>query len=303
VHKKLGVILLSTAILSACGSGGSAPPAPDPDPIEMNTQVIAVSENSSGSLSYSSVFSDLVFEITEANPADIGSVVVEDNTLAITAGETDRPGVINGVLYSQERGMGDGSSKSVSIVVTNDSAVPVLEQVSDLLEQRSDVLNLSEDAAVFQFVMDASYLSSLVNSEQKEAFVSGFDPVTSASFAPAAVAIDDLQSVFDSYNSGNTSDSAVISALDQASSAISSHGQYAANELTDIQTYADVFFGDLSQTDLTYDSESGRYSRYLGQLSMGTYDQQSWQFSPNYELLTPLVAQQLSDDLLVCEAP
>lgn len=306
ITRKSSVVLVS-AMLAACGGGGGGdgggvePPAPEL--IKMATQVAVLPENTSGDLFFLSNATDLAFEITNENPAGVGTIALNDKSLFITVGETDRPGVISGTLYSAAKGINDSSAKEISVVVENTSALAIQEQAENLVAQSDDILALSEDKAVLQFILEASYLSSLLGLSEKNSRISGFQPENSVNYSVAWLEIEDLKGILTSYQNGNTSDTALASELDEANIAIESFGDYGAQALSDVQMYSDVFFGDLTQTKLAYDPASGRYSRYLGHPSMGSYDQESWSFSPGYELLTSLIPATLTESILVCEAP
>lgn len=294
--------MAASVALAACGGGGGGGKSTPPELIKMSKQVISVEENSSASLSFSSDLQDLAFELTDETPSGLGAVVLAGSALEITAGDTDRPGQISGVLYSQERGVSHNSAKDITVVIKNTSAQALEEQVENLLQQRGEIMGLAEDKAVMQFVLESAYLSSLITDSDKSSQINGFDAQNGRFYINLTSEISTLESVFQDYNQGSASDSQLSSTLEDTNASVANHSDYAAQKLAEISTYSDAYLGDLTQTEMTYDPISGRYSRYLGQSSMGSYSNEGWGFNADYLLLSDLITQNLSDPLLLCEA-
>lgn len=307
--KKTSSILLVSAILTACGGGGGgsdpapAPvPAPEPDLIEVSSQTLSVPENTSGIITITSSAEDLAFDITDQHPSGAASVTLGEGSLTVEASEVDRPSRISGTLYSRAKGINDSTSKDISIVISNTSAQAVLTQSEQLVDQSSEVLSLAEDKAVMQFVLESAYLSSLISNSEKTTLIDGFDAQSAPTYATTASEIEYLEVTLQDYMQGNLSDSELSAAVSNATTVVASHSDYAAQELADISVYSDVFLGDLTQTQMAYDETSGRYSRYLGQASMGAYSDGAWSFNGSYTLLSSLITTLPSDPILLCEA-
>lgn len=300
--KKISAVVFFASLLAACSGGGGKSPAPvAEDLIKIPSQVFSFDENAQNSILISSEINDLVLEITEMHPSGFGSVILNGDRIEITLKDLDRPSRISFVIYSKGKGIDDASAKKISVVAINSSGAGIEEQGRNLQTQSDDLLNLKEDKSIFQFVLETTYLNSLIDHNEKLALMSGFAPQDSAAHGSLQIEINDLNSAMALYEKGNLSDIDLQKAITDVSQVLSSHGDYAAQKLSEILIYSDPFFSDLIHTTLSYDAQSGRYSRYLGQSTMGSYTEGTWAFNENYHLLSTLVTTHLSDPILICE--
>src|SRR5690606_10392495 len=104
---------------------------------------------------------------SDMSPSNIGSITLNGNILEISTLETDRPGRISGVLYSKEKGKSHSSAKDISVIVINTSAMSIENKASHIETQSDDLLSLKEDYAIFQLILEASYLNSLIDYNEK----------------------------------------------------------------------------------------------------------------------------------------
>lgn len=300
MNRKSQIVILSSLILSACGGGGGG--GSDPEFIKLEQQAVSLAEGSEASISFSSSFDDLSFQVTETTPAGVGSVTLQSGQLKISASETDRPGVISGVLYSQGKGVNHSTSKTVSIAVQNASAKDLEAQASNLIDQKQDILALNEDKAIYQFIVEASYLNGLIDYNQKDTLLSSFSAQSAPTYSSINTELNSFEAALTSYEKAGISDTDLAAALTNTDASITGHSDYAAQKLSEISTYSDPYFGDLTITSMAYDPISGRYSRYLGQEAVGAYEGENWSFLADYQLLSSLVIRTLSGSIPVCEA-
>lgn len=300
MNRKSQIIILSSFILSACGGGGGG--GSDPEFIKLEQQAVSLAEGSESAISFSSSFDDLSFQVIETTPEGVGTVTLQSGQLKISANETDRPGIISGVLYSQGKGVSHSTSKPVSIAVQNASAKDLEAQASDLVNQKQDILALNEDKAIYQFIVEASYLNGLIDYNEKDALLSSFSAQNAPTYSAISSEIDSFEAALSSYEKAEISDADLAVTLTNANASITDHSDYAAQKLSEISVYSDPYFGDLTITSMAYDPISGRYSRYLGQEAVGVYEGETWSFVADYQLLSSLVIRTLSGSIPVCEA-
>lgn len=298
--QKTVIVFMTASLLSACGGGGGSDTPRQI--ITMGQQSVSLGENTSASLPFTTSASDIAFQITSEQPKKVAVVTVKENVLEIAATETDRPSSLTGILYSEARGIDDGSSKKISVVVGNTSAAKLEARATKLLDQKEDLLALAEDRAIFRFVVDIAYLNSLISHSEKLAFMDDFSASSQPTHGALGVQVNSFATALNDYGSGEISDADLQAKLEFVDDAIASHGQFAATMFSDVAHLSSAFIGDLSVTTLAYDPVSGRYSRFLGHAETGAYSDSNWSFKPDYTLVDSWVSKNVASTLSVCGA-
>lgn len=302
MNKRLSLALLSASILTACGGGSGGGKSPTPELIRIDSSYLVADENSSINVPINSSASDLAFEVISQVPSDIGVLSLQGNDLKATFGETDRPGAVTAKVYSREKGIDHPTSKLVTISVQNTSAAALEEQARQVLEQKNDILSLKEDQIVFKFLLDLAYLNDVITYGQKTSYIDGFNPTDPYSYVTLANDYANFESQHQSYLSGDKSDTSLSSNLSDVEQSIVSHADFAKTQFSNIKTLSDPFISDLTATDMEYDPISNRYSRFIGQSSLGAYSGSEWSFLSGYQLLDYWVPKNANDNFSTCEA-
>lgn len=256
------------------------------DPIIIGSQFL-VSENSKSSISFKSSLKDLDVRIINQAPSNAGRLEINDQTITVEAFEVDRPGLIDAVIFSKEKGPGDGTARFFSIAVKNTSALKIEEKVTNILNKKNDLLMLAEDYTAYKFILDVAYLNKFIDYNEKQSRISVFNPTDSGYFYQSITALEALKDTRQKYMASESSDEDLVSSIDSLISVLNSHSNYGDSIILSINEFYRPFIPDFSKGDFAYNPKKG-LSKYIGNEDLGRYEDKEWIFDPEYSLLNAL---------------
>lgn len=299
--KHLAVPLVCSGLLVGCGGGGGGGSDASDTPqkpsayVTLDQSSVMVDEGGEATVSLSY---DASSEVSVSASDEAVSASIEGETLTLSTSEVDRPVMVTVSITSL---LGDDeATESLSLYVRNASAEPLVTKIDDLLDERDNLLNLADDYRLYEFFVDFAYLGGVISYGDKATRLSQFDADAADSYAPLELQIAALATADRDYEQGNISDSTLQMELEQTESLLFDHAAYGKARLVEISEFSQVIVPGFVPATLSYDPQSGLYSRFLSNDEFGTYSNGDYQFSETFAALSSLVRRTPTDSAL-CE--
>lgn len=230
-----------------------------------------------------------------------GISVVETgpNRLTLALPQVDRP--LNAGLTLSFRFADDTAEVEISVVVQNASAVDLETTVQNTLDQKEELLSLTQDAVLYKFFLQMGYLSGDLTNSQLQARLAEFQPDQGPWAFDVGFALENLQQNEWRYRQGEISEAVLQRELDYAQSMIVNHGAYGREQLSKIRNFITAVLPDgLAGGQFVYVDEAAIYSRFLGSSGFVDATGQGLELSPAYRSIASLV-QVRKNQTICCE--
>lgn len=299
------LLLAATALVAACGSGGSS----SSPGVNLTLSVANLSVDEGGTTTLTAVTA--AGTTISVSGGSIATIVKGDGQYVVTAGQVDRT-VTETFTFTASKD-GKSATKSLNVVIENVSAASIEDRVTTTLNDKGSVLGLEEDYALYKAIIEYVYLQDALGGTQSTAAVSPmtfsekqnmiarFNPVAGNFYDLATQAYEELDTAFTKYSKGQISEIQLEDALKNTQFAIKEHSSYGEGQLAPLMGFLNdklVFEG---RTTLEFSSEAGRYSRFVGNPIFGSNESGVWEFNQEFGLLNKVVPAK-NNTVGFCEA-
>jgi len=221
---------------------------------------------------------------------DVGVVLAgfRENSVSLSLPQVDRP--TNVALTLALQYPGQSATVNLNVVIQNTSAAIIEEQVENTLAERDSILQLTQDAVLYQFFLQMAYLNGELTHSQLHSALEGFKPENGPWAFDTAFALDNLLQTQQQYRQGRVSEQVLKRELDYAVQMIANHGSYGREMLKGINQHVEVIVpGGLLAGGLAYVSSAGLYSRILSSPRYVQNTQQGIRLNSEYAAIESLV--------------
>lgn len=273
----IAVALLSTG----CGGGGGND---KPQTVRLNdTLELSIAENSADSFSATNA----IKKIEPVEPSESLSLSFDGVEVTITASNLDKP-----VLGVYDLYMSKGKDTLIQryeIMGINTSAQALESKAFAIQQNAEEILALSEDKKIYEYLVDLGYLREDLTPAQRDALIDDFDATAQPSYASTQTSFQQLSQAYDNYQAGTIGESSLQSYLNTALSELAGHDDYGYSMIRSLDASSSAVMSTLPGTELEYVESQARFSRYFADSMLAT-DPETGQVSyvAGFEILTPL---------------
>ncbi|TVP55359.1 MAG: hypothetical protein EA349_09505 [Halomonadaceae bacterium] len=157
----------------------------------------------------------------------------------------------------------------------------VAAEAHKLLQQRQDLLALTEPEALYQHLLQLAYWGGEITSEEQQQRLNQWSPGTADSSLVLAESLDQLSVLEESYRTGSgTSGEDLRGALQQTYSALEHHVTYAEQPIKSLYTQAAAVLPETPRLMYRYSPATGTLSALQGSSHSGYWENDQWVFHP-----------------------
>lgn len=257
----LPALVAAPVFLIGCGSGGdsSSEPVQKPASITFNQSYFATDDGENVKLKGTFPEPDSI--MIEQVP-DIGLELVnaKSGVVELAVPNLDRPMTtkLSITITASDREV----TNEISILARNISGEHLVAKAETAIRERSALLSLEQDAALYTFFVDYSYLAGVIGYSEKEDLLSNFNPAPEATYSNLSTVLMSLTSDIALYNQGDIGEDDLGSGLALVDAAVAEHGSYGATLLGNFHSYVQVLVPSLAGGIIKYDADLGVFSRF-----------------------------------------
>lgn len=294
----LAILTLGITLITGCGGGGggggsdseSKPVEPS---ISLSVSSLYLNEGQASRIPFEYAQGAQVSVKVEG---DAVSASIDGDDLVVRSGDVDRPATAAIAVTSSIDGK--QAAQVLSVAIYNTSAQGLVRQTRMALDDRDNLVNLSDDRQLYTFFVDFAYLAGGVPYADKKNLIDQFKPAAQISYAPLDLQLSNLEAALNEYERGNMADSDLESVLIQAESLLADHAAYGESRLLAVSQFADVIVPGFVPGKLAFDEVSGLYTRFLTDASVGEYIDGQFHFNEPYSALSDLIRLGVNDSAL-----
>lgn len=281
-NTKAFVSCIAVALFSAgCGGGGGGD---QPQTVRINDKVeLSVPESTVERVSASNT----VDKIEPVQASENFTLSFNGSEISIVASDLERP-----VLGSYDVYMSKGKDTLIQryeIMGVNTSAQLIESQAFAIQENADDILALSEDKKIYEYLVDLGYLRGDLTPAQRDALIDKFDATAQATYSAAKSSFEQLSQAFDGYQTGVIGESALETYLNTAVADLDAHAAYGYGMIRNLDATTSAVMATLPDSGLEFVEAQARFSRYFAD-SMLTTDPETGAttYTTGFDILTPL---------------
>ncbi|SNC74813.1 hypothetical protein SAMN04487881_2572 [Marinobacter sp. es.048] len=270
---------------TGCGGGGGSGSGSDkPQTVRINEKVeFSIAEDTTDSVPARNT----IDRIEPVQPSESFTLSFTGSDISIVASELEQP-----VLGTYDVYMSKGNDTLIQryeIMGINTSAQAVESRAFNIQQNADEILALSEDRKVYEYLIDLGYLREDLTPAQRDELIDDFDATGQPTYASARSSFKQLSQAYDDYQAGIIGESALQSYLNTALSEVASHDDYGYGMIRKLDATSSAVMSTLPNSGLEYVESQARFSRYFADSMLKT-DPETGQvyYVAGFEILTPL---------------
>ena len=278
------LLIASTMLLSACGSGGGDTEGGNSDNWALSVGQIALTipESSSAIVSFSVTGSSNV-NVSATTGSTAVSSSIAGNVVTINVTELQQEGAATLTLTATGPA-GKTDVKTVALTLENSSVKTALADAEVYKSQSTQLADMTVEQRAVQQLGKIAYYSGVYSQTKLDELIAQTTKTAEQKAEIQALLSQDLQAA---YLAGTINETEVQAKLQQAITAYSNYHEPLRTALKTISTDTGVAALDLSAP--VFDATSKALSAFVGNTALGAYQNGKWVFSQNYQYLTELV--------------
>ncbi|UUO25267.1 hypothetical protein FGD67_20185 [Colwellia sp. M166] len=302
LNKKLLLSTVSALVLSACGGGGeetktvTAPPAKVTPTLSLSVaqSSLTINENDQGVISLSTSYngqSTIDYSVSFSSEIVGVSAEVIDQSLQLNIDELENDHVITLTVMASSTADNLSSEQSIEINLTNSSVVEVIDEV-ELWTDIESVFKFDdfELALLPTIYAKAAYFNGKLTSTEYQTRVSDFTAIkVEASNQKSAEENTSLSTGVTDYQVSSITETELVALLDKVKVLASSEYNKLVEKVNELALLSDETVPALPLDSFGYVETYGVFSGVIGATSMGTFVEEKWQFSEQYQILNTLI--------------
>ena len=278
------LLIASTMLLSACGSGGGDTEGGNSDNWALSVGQIALTipESSSAIVSFSVTGSSNV-NVSATTGSTAVSSSIAGNVVTINVTELQQEGAATLTLTATGPA-GKTDVKTVALTLENSSVKTALADAEVYKSQSTQLADMTVEQRAVQQLGKIAYYSGVYSQTKLDELIAQTTKTAEQKAEIQALLSQALQAA---YLAGTINETEVQAKLQQAITAYSNYHEPLRTALKTISTDTGVAALDLSAP--VFDATSKALSAFVGNTALGAYQNGKWVFSQNYQYLTELV--------------
>jgi hypothetical protein len=301
LNKKIIMSAFSALALSACGGGGESDEAkptqtiPVPTPtlsLSLSESIITINEDEQGVISLNASYtgqSTIAYTVSFSSEISGLTAEVVDNELRISAGELENEHVISLTLTASSTVDNLSAEKWLEINLNNLSVIAVIGEV-ELWNDIDSVFKLDDFEFLSPMYAKAAYFNGAITKSEYQIKISEFEALkVKATNKKTSEENTLLSNSIADYQSNLITETELISLLSGVQTLTNTEYRQLAEKVNELALLTDGALPLLSSESFGYVEEYGVFSGIIGAESMGTFTDNMWQFSEEYQFLETLI--------------
>jgi hypothetical protein len=299
LNKRIIMSACSALVLSACGGGGSDEakatqviPVTPTLSLSLSESIITINENEQGVIGLSASYTgQSTIDYTISYTSEISGVtaVVVDNVLRISADELENEHVITLTLTASSTVDNISVEEFIEISLNNLSATTVIDEV-ELWSDVDSVFKFDDFENLSPLYAKSAYFNGAITKSEYQIKTEEFDILKSEAVNKKSSEENTLlsNSIAD-YQSNLITETELITLLNGVKTLTNNEYSKLAEKINELARLTDDALPLLSSESFGYVEEYGVFSGIIGAESMGTFTDDMWRFSEEYQFLETLI--------------
>lgn len=279
------LLIASTMLLSACGSGGGDTEGGNSDnwALSIGQTALTIPESTTATVAFSVTGSSNVTVSAATTGSTAVTSSVAGNVVTINVTELQQEGTATLTLTATGPA-GKTEIKTVALTLENSSVKTVLADAAVYKSQSTQLADMTVEQRAVQQLGKLAYYAGVYSQAKFDELITQATKTAEQKAEMQALLDQDLQAA---YLAGTFNETEVQAKLQQAVTSYGTYHEPLRVALKTVSTDTGVAALDLSAP--VFDATSKTISAFIGNSALGTYQNNQWVFSQNYQYLTELV--------------